>query len=107
MQAQIGGGSIAPTHSQSGSRRRWVVSTTLRLLYSEERPGIHCNGGWVDLGAGQDATDTLACIGIRCLYSPVRSESLYRLRDPGCHNSNNNNNNNNNNILPVIVLKLN
>jgi hypothetical protein len=110
-QAQRGGGGIALTHSQSGSRRRWVVSTTLRPLYSRKRPGIHCKGGWMDLGARQDATETLASIGIRCLYSPVRSESLYRLRDPGRHNNNNNynnnnnNNNNSNNVLPVTDLK--
>ena len=55
----------------------------------------------MDFGAGQDATEIIACIGIRCLYSPVRSESLYRLRDSGRHN----NNTTNNNILPLIVLK--
>ena len=103
MRAQRGGGGIAPPHSQSGSRRKWVVSITLRPLYSRERPGIHCKGDWVDFGGGQDATEILACIGVRYLYSPVHSESLYRLRDTSRHN--NNNNNNNNNVLSVIVLK--
>jgi len=51
------------------------------------------------LGACPDATETLTSTEIRCLYIPVRNESLYRLRDPG------RNNNNNNNVLPVIALK--
>jgi hypothetical protein len=29
-----------------------VVSTTTRSLYPRERPGSHCVGGWVSLGAG-------------------------------------------------------
>jgi len=33
MQAQRGGGSIAPIHSQSSGRRRWVFSTMLRPFY--------------------------------------------------------------------------
>ena len=33
---------------------RLVVSTTSRPLYSRERPGTHCVGGWVGLGAGLD-----------------------------------------------------
>jgi hypothetical protein len=56
----------------------------------------------VGFGACQDAMETLASTEIRFLYSPFRSESLYRLRDPG---RNNNNNNDNNNLLPVIDLK--
>ena len=41
----------APTHSQPDTRRL-VVSTTLRSLYPQERPGTHCTGGWTGLGAG-------------------------------------------------------
>jgi hypothetical protein len=41
MQAQRGGGGITPTHSQPGTKR-WVVSTTLRLLYPQDKPGTHC-----------------------------------------------------------------
>jgi hypothetical protein len=31
---------------------RWVVNATPRPLYSRERPGTHCIGGWVDPRAG-------------------------------------------------------
>jgi hypothetical protein len=30
----------------------WVVNATPRPLYSRERPGTHCIGGWVVLGTG-------------------------------------------------------
>ena len=60
MQAQRGGSSISPTNSQPGIRRTWVVNTTLRPLYPRERPGVHCQGGWVGLGAGLDCTENLA-----------------------------------------------
>jgi len=30
----------------------WVVSVTRRPLYSRERPGTHCIGGWVGPRAG-------------------------------------------------------
>jgi hypothetical protein len=43
------GGGAAPTHWQFGTRRRWVVRTTPRLLYPPERPGTHCAGGFVGL----------------------------------------------------------
>ena len=32
----------------------WVVNTTPRPLYPQERPGTHCTGGWVGLRAGLD-----------------------------------------------------
>ena len=32
----------------------WVVSTTPRPLYLQERPGTHCIGDWVDPRAGLD-----------------------------------------------------
>jgi hypothetical protein len=32
----------------------WVVNATLRPLYPLQRPGKHCIGGWVGLGAGLD-----------------------------------------------------
>ena len=60
MQAQRGGGCIAPTHSQHGTRRRWVVNTTLRPLYPQQRLGTLCTGGWVGLGADLDGTENLA-----------------------------------------------
>jgi hypothetical protein len=32
----------------------WVVNATPLPLYSRERPGTHCVGGWVRVGAGLD-----------------------------------------------------
>ena len=37
-----------------GARWGWVVSTTPQQLYPEKRPGTHCTGGLVGLGAGLD-----------------------------------------------------
>jgi hypothetical protein len=48
VQARRGGGGIAPTYSQPSTRKRWVVSTTPRPLYPQERPGTR-TGGWVVL----------------------------------------------------------
>jgi hypothetical protein len=53
MQAQSRGRSTAPIHSQP-STRRWVVSTSFWLLYSQERPITHCTGGWVIFRSGLD-----------------------------------------------------
>ena len=41
MLVQKAGGGIALNHSQTGTGRRWVVSTTLRPLYPRERPSAH------------------------------------------------------------------
>ena len=59
VQAPRGGGGTAPTHSQPGNRRRWVISMTLRPLYPREEPGTHCRGGWVGLGAGLGGMENL------------------------------------------------
>jgi hypothetical protein len=44
-----------------GARRAWVVSTRPRPgsgpLYSRERPGTHCTGGWVSPRAGLDVCE--------------------------------------------------
>jgi hypothetical protein len=46
---------IAPLLSvYLGTRWGWVVNTTPRPLCPRERPGTHCTGGWVGLGAGLD-----------------------------------------------------
>jgi len=42
---------LDPWYSQPDTRRRWVVSTMLRPLCSQEIPGTHCTGGCVVLGA--------------------------------------------------------
>jgi len=49
MQTQTGGRyiTIAPTHPQPDTRRRRVVNTTLRPLYSWERRGTHRTGDGV------------------------------------------------------------
>jgi hypothetical protein len=73
--------------------RHWVVSTTPRPLYSQERPGNHCVGGWVShQGPVWTGAENLASIGIRSPDRPARSESLYRLSYPGRLISTNNNN---------------
>ena len=70
-QAQRGGGGIGPTHSQHGTRRRCVVSTTLRLLYPRE----------AEYASGPVWTaQNFAPTGIRSPDRPAHSESLYRLR---------------------------
>jgi hypothetical protein len=74
VQAQRRDGGTAPTHSQTGNRRR-VVSTILRLLYPRQRPDIQCTGKWVCLGAALERTKNLPP-GIRYSDRPARSESL-------------------------------
>jgi hypothetical protein len=84
--AHTGGGGIAPPDSPPGTRRRCVVSTTLRPLYPLERPGTHCTVGWVRLRAGLDGTENLTPTEIRSRNRVARSESVYRLRYPGRKN---------------------
>ena len=60
-----------------------VVNTTLRPLYSLERPNNLCVGGWECPGSVWTSAENLALIRIRFTELPVRSESLYRLRYPG------------------------
>jgi hypothetical protein len=74
-QAERGGGRIAPTHSKPGSRR-WVVSTTLRLLYSQERPIIQ------KAGCASGPVWTAQKISPPLGFNPTRSESLYRVSNP-------------------------
>ena len=60
-------------------RGGWSVSRPGRL-YPRERPGAHCTGGWVGLGAGLDRYGkSRPPTGIRSPDLPARSESLYRL----------------------------
>jgi hypothetical protein len=40
-----------------GARRGWVVTNTPRPLYSRERPGTHCAGGWVVPEFGLDVCE--------------------------------------------------
>jgi len=41
-QAVRGGVCVASTHWKSDAKRRWVFSSTLRLLYVRERPATLC-----------------------------------------------------------------
>jgi hypothetical protein len=43
-----------PKAQRGVARRGWVVSTTPQLLYTREKPGTHCTGGWVGPRAGLD-----------------------------------------------------
>jgi hypothetical protein len=52
-----GGRSIALLLLDLGTRRGWVVSTTLRQLYTRERPGTHRAGCWVGPRAGLDVCE--------------------------------------------------
>jgi hypothetical protein len=63
MQAHREGGGIAPTHSQTPTGRRWVVSTMLWPLNPQERPITHCTEGWVGLQVGLDSTENLSTPG--------------------------------------------
>jgi hypothetical protein len=78
MQAERGGGGIAPAHSRPGTRRRWVVSTTSRPVYPQERLGTHYSRGWVGLGASVNGMEELVPTGIR---SPDRSRVASRYTD--------------------------
>jgi len=63
----------------------WVVNATPWPLYPWERPGAHCIGGWWATGLIWMGAENLAPTGIRSPDRPARSESLYRLRNPGSH----------------------
>ena len=54
------GGSIAPTLSQLGTWRRFVVNSKLRPSYIMERTFTYCTGGWVCLVAGLEDKKYLA-----------------------------------------------
>ena len=56
-----------------------VRDATPRPLYSRERPGTHCIGGWVGPRAGLEGCGKSRPSGIRSPDRPARSESLYRL----------------------------
>jgi hypothetical protein len=78
-----GGRGIALLFFNLGSRWGRVVSATPRPLYTRERPGTHCTGGWVVLRDGLDRSEKSHPTGIRSPDRPARSESLYRLSYPG------------------------
>ena len=76
MQAQRKSGSTGPTHSQAGTRRRWVVSITLRPLYPWKEPVTIMKGdGWVS-GPFWVARNSRP-------DRPARGETLYHLSYSG------------------------
>jgi len=62
----------ARTCLQSTTSNVWVVSTTLRPPYPLERPGTHCTGGWVGLGASMDTWKILPSLG----FSPQTAQRV-------------------------------
>jgi hypothetical protein len=79
-------GCIEPCSLDLGTRRRWVVSFTIRSLHPRERaPGTHWTGGCVDPRAGLDAVKRkISCpCGKSNHGRPARSLSLYWLSHPG------------------------
>ena len=61
----------------------WVVNTMPWQLYSWERPGTHCVGGWFSPRASLDGCGKSHPTGIPPPDRPECSESLYWLRCPG------------------------
>jgi len=59
-----------------GSRRRWVINTTLRTLYLRERHATLCIAGQVDPRAGLDDAKNLVPSGIPSPECTAHSESL-------------------------------
>ena len=65
------------TSRNFGARRRELVNTTLRPLYTRERPGTHFTGDLADFAAGLDGMENLASTGIRAPDRPICSKSLF------------------------------
>jgi hypothetical protein len=64
------------THSELGARRRWVPSSTVRALYTQQWPGTHCREGLVG------HRDNVNGCGKPAPGHSTRSELLYRLSHP-------------------------
>jgi hypothetical protein len=66
----------------------WSASRTDRFTQADRAPGTHWIGGWVNPRAGPDDLEKrkfliIEGLELRTLSRPVRSQSLYRLRNPG------------------------
>jgi hypothetical protein len=66
----------------------WSTSRPGRFNLGERALGTHRIGGWVSPRAGLDDVEkrkifTLQGLELRPLRRPARSQSLYRLHDPG------------------------
>jgi hypothetical protein len=67
----------------------WLVSWPGRLTPAERAAGTHWIGGWVGPRTGIEGMEKrkfllLPGLEFRLLGCPTRSQSLYRLRYPGC-----------------------
>jgi hypothetical protein len=60
----------------TNTRKRWVASTTLQLLYPLERPGNHYTRGWVSFGADMDGTEKVSPTKIQTLDRRAHTEYL-------------------------------
>jgi hypothetical protein len=78
-----GGSGILTTHFKPCTRERWVVVTMLWPLYLWQKPGTHCTGGGVGIGASLDSTENFAYTKIQSLDHPDCSELLCQLHYPG------------------------
>jgi len=65
-----------------GTRRGEGSASRPATLYHQERPGTHCEGGWLGPRAGLDRCGKSRLTGIRSSDRPGRSQSLYRLSYP-------------------------
>jgi hypothetical protein len=72
LKAQKGGGGVAPFFSQLGTVWTWVVSTTLRQLYPQERLGVPFTEGWLGFGTALDGKEDLAPFG----YDPQTFQAV-------------------------------
>ena len=81
--ALMGSRGIALLFHDHGTSRGWSGQRHApAALYSRERPGTHCTGGWVGPRAVWTGVENLAPTGIRSPDRPGRSQSLYRLHYP-------------------------
>ena len=75
-----GGRGIALFFHDRGTRRGWVVSSTLQPHFTpREIHGTHFTGGWVGLRAGLNGRKNLVPTGIRSRTVQAVAQSLYRL----------------------------
>jgi len=58
-----GGGFVARTLSQPGTREAWVVNATFRPFHPCQRPGTHGAVGWVSLGPDLNDTENFTSPG--------------------------------------------
>jgi hypothetical protein len=83
MQIQRGGGGVASTYWQSGARTEWVVSTTLRPVFTRKDAVPIVQEAMLASRPVCVGMDNLNPTGLRPPKCSASSESLYRLSYPG------------------------